>query len=75
MSTDDFFDLPLLPPKWSDPLSRKEKLGPIFTANYQSDCPSCFELIVPGEDIRADGSGSFIHADDQCERIALKEME
>jgi hypothetical protein len=43
-------------------------LGPIFTATYESDSSCCGEPIQPGEDIRADGSGGWIHADDVCER-------
>jgi hypothetical protein len=46
-------------------------LGPIFTATYESDAACCSEVIQPGEDIRADGRGGWIHADDQCEEIAL----
>ena len=70
----DFWDEPLpdLPPKWSGPLSI-QGLGPIFTATYESDCTSCDDPIVPGEDARADGHGGWIHADDQCERIATAE--
>ena len=45
-------------------------MGPVFVASYESDCPSCDEPIVPGEDIRADGHGGYIHADTQCERVA-----
>jgi hypothetical protein len=45
-------------------------LGPIFTATYETDCESCDDPIVPGEDARANGVGSWIHADDQCEAIA-----
>jgi len=44
--------------------------GPVFAATYESECPSCDERILPGEDIRADGQGGYIHADTQCERIA-----
>lgn len=47
--------------------------GPIFTATYESDCPSCDDPIEPGEDIRADGWGDFIHADTQCERVARRD--
>lgn len=46
------------------------EFGPIFTATYESDCPSCDEPILPGEDIRADGHGDFIHADTMCEKVA-----
>ena len=45
--------------------------GPIFTATYESDCESCEEGIVRGEDIRSDGAGGWIHADDPCERVAM----
>jgi hypothetical protein len=47
-------------------------LGPIFTATYESDCESCDDPIVVGEDIRADGHGSWIHADTMCEKMALQ---
>lgn len=46
------------------------EFGPIFTATYESDDACCGEGIQPGEDIRADGSGGWIHADDSCEAIA-----
>jgi hypothetical protein len=67
---DDFWD-EAPPAARPDP---RDKFGPIFTAAYESDCASCFERIVPGEDIRADGSGRYIHADDQCEEVAVREM-
>jgi len=44
--------------------------GPVFTAMYESECPSCDETILPGEDIRAWPGHGYIHADTQCERIA-----
>jgi hypothetical protein len=66
---DDFYDLPPLAPKWSGPLST-QGLGPIFTATYESECKSCDDLIVPGEDARADGRGGWIHADTMCEKVA-----
>lgn len=59
-TTPDLFDEPEDVPRF----------GPIFTATYESDCESCDEGIVAGEDIRADGRGGWIHADDQCERVA-----
>jgi len=58
---DDFWDM-VTPPAHS--------FGSIFTATYESDCPSCEEPILPGEDIRADGHGYFIHADTMCEKVA-----
>lgn len=58
--TDDLFE----------PAEPATAFGPVFTATYESHCASCYELIVPGEDARADGAGGWIHADDQCERIA-----
>ena len=54
---------------------RRQGLGPVFTATYESDAACCSEPIVPGEDIRADGRGGWIHADDQCEAIALVGLE
>lgn len=44
--------------------------GPIFTAGHHSEDACCGDGIVPGEDIRADGSGGWIHAHDQCEKLA-----
>jgi hypothetical protein len=65
---DDFWDDPgALPPKpadWTGP-----DLGPIFTATYESDSACCGEMIMPGEDARADGRGGWIHADTSCEAI------
>lgn len=46
------------------------KLGPVFTAQYLTDCAGCDEPIVPGEDARAVGDTcEWVHADDQCERV------
>jgi len=61
----DFYDVAedLAPPA-------KPRLGPIFTAAYETECESCEDPIQSGEDTRADGRGGWIHADDQCERIA-----
>lgn len=44
--------------------------GPVFTAEHESEDACCGEGVVPGEDIRADGRGGWIHADDGCERMA-----
>jgi hypothetical protein len=49
------------------------RLGPVFVAGLETDCESCPDPIVPGEDARADGHGGWIHADDQCERVARAE--
>lgn len=46
-------------------------LGPIFTAEYESECSACQDPILPGEDARSDGTGQWIHADDQCEAVAM----
>lgn len=43
--------------------------GRIFMAQHESDDDCCGEGIQPGEDIRADGRGGWIHADDTCERL------
>jgi hypothetical protein len=61
LDDDDFWDM-VSPPGPS--------LGPIFTATYESECESCDEPIVPGEDARADGRGGWIHADTMCEKVA-----
>jgi hypothetical protein len=44
--------------------------GPVFMAQYACDDDCCGEGIEPGEDIRADGQGGWIHADMTCERVA-----
>jgi len=46
------------------------RLGPVFAAAFESEDACCGEGIEPGEDIRADGCSGWIHADDQCERLA-----
>lgn len=48
----------------------RDRLGRVFTAEYQSHCEACDDPIVPGEDCRSDGYGGWIHADDGCERAA-----
>jgi hypothetical protein len=58
--TDDLFD----------DVREMPMFGSVITARYESECPSCDELILPGEDIRSDGLGRYIHADDACERMA-----
>lgn len=47
-------------------------LGPVFMASHESHCEGCDEWIVPGEDIRADGYGNYIHADDMCEAVVTR---
>lgn len=44
--------------------------GPVFCATFYSADACCGDGIVPGEDIRADGSGGWIHAGTTCERLA-----
>lgn len=56
-TSDDLFD---------DPSSGK--LGPIFPAGYETDDACCGYGIEAGDKIRADGSGGWIHADEECER-------
>lgn len=46
-----------------------ETFGPVFMAEFESDDACCGEGIVPGEDIRADGHGGWIHVDTTCERL------
>lgn len=60
----DFYDEP--------ETTQVDRFGPVFVATYEGDCASCADPIVPGEDIRADGRGGWIHADDQCERVAAE---
>lgn len=56
-------------PDLFDNASDGPKLGPIFVAEHESEDACCGEGIVPGEDIRADGHGGWIHADTTCERL------
>ena len=44
-------------------------LGPTFEAEYRSDCSEGDE-IEPGETIRADGHGGYVHA--SCARLASR---
>jgi len=41
--------------------------GPVFTASYETDDSCCGNGIEPGELIRADGRGGWIHAENGCE--------
>jgi len=45
------------------------RLGPTFEAEYRSDCSEGDE-IEPGETIRADGHGGYVHA--SCARMASR---
>jgi len=67
MSDEEIFDEP------EDPGPRRG-FGPVFTASYMTDCESCEEPIMAGEDCRADGYGGWIHADDMCERVARRNV-
>ncbi len=59
---------------WDDPVHVVEDdsrgFGPVFAATHETDSACCEDLILPGEDARADGRGGWIHADDSCEAIA-----
>jgi hypothetical protein len=44
--------------------------APDHTSPDLFDDACCGEGIVPGEDIRADGFGGWIHADTICEKLA-----
>lgn len=55
-----------------DSASPASQFGPVFIAEYRSDCPSCFDDIEPGDRIRADGTGEFIHARRECEEVAAE---
>jgi hypothetical protein len=55
---------------YDEPSPIPMSMGPVFMASYESDCPSCDEPILPGEDIRADGRGGYIHADTMCEKVS-----
>ncbi|BEL07851.1 hypothetical protein Q0Z83_060420 [Actinoplanes sichuanensis] len=45
------------------------QLGPTFTARYESECSGCAEVILPGDNCRADGAGGWIHTDNECHQI------
>ena len=47
------------------------EVGPVFDAQYASDCSEGDE-IEPGDSIRADGHGGFAHA--SCLRWAAREV-
>lgn len=53
-----------------DLFDEPDRFGPVFTADHESDDACCGDGILPGEKIRADGSGGWIHADTQCEEWA-----
>lgn len=53
---------------WGDEMTDQDGMGPVFTADYQGLCSGCDEPIIPGEDIRADGQGGYMHADERCQR-------
>lgn len=52
-TADLFDDAPAAP--------QESKLGPVFTATYGSEDDCCGEGIEPGDRIRADGHGGWIH--------------
>ena len=59
---------------WDEPEGLAlDELGPVFTATYETECGSCPFGIEPGEQARADGHGSWIHATPECERVARAE--
>lgn len=60
--TEDLFD--------NEDASAGLRFGPVIMARYEGTCAACGWDIRPGDDIRADGQGEWIHADDDCERIA-----
>lgn len=45
------------------------QFGPVFTATYVGDDACCGDGIGIGDEIRADGSGGWIHASEACERL------
>jgi hypothetical protein len=47
---------------------------PVFTAQLHNTlCSGCHDYVEIGEDIRADGLGGWVHADDDCEARFLGE--
>jgi hypothetical protein len=54
---------------WDEPGPTEPTMGPVFMAEYESEDACCGDGIVPGEDIRG-YRGGWIHADDQCEKLA-----
>jgi hypothetical protein len=70
MTDDDLFEPP-------GPPTRKKgraAFGPVFVAQLHNTlCSGCSDYVEPGEDIRADGLGGWVHADDDCEARFLGE--
>lgn len=41
--------------------ARRRPQIPGFTARYAGQCPACLEVISPGDLIRSDGDGGYVH--------------
>jgi hypothetical protein len=63
-------DMPNRIPPYRESAGIWPAFGPVFTAEYRTECESCEDPIEPGEDARADGCGGWIHADTMCEKVA-----
>lgn len=48
------------------------EFGPVFIAIYDSDDACCGYGIEVGDQIRADGQGGYIHAEEDCEKRSRK---
>lgn len=46
------------------------RLGPVFTSRFDSECDACDGAIYSGTSIRAWPGYGYIHANNECERIA-----
>lgn len=65
---DDLFEPAGPPPRKTG----RDAFGPIFVAQYDNTlCSGCGDYVEPGEDLRADGTGGWVHADDECEALFL----
>jgi hypothetical protein len=69
LDDDDLFEPAGPPPR---PTGRAA-FGPVFMAQYDNTlCSGCHDYVELGEDIRADGLGGWVHADDMCEELVLR---
>jgi hypothetical protein len=70
VTDDDLFEPPGTPARKTG----RAAFGPVFAAQFDNTlCSGCSDYVEPGEDIRADGLGGWVHADDDCEARFLGE--
>lgn len=54
----------------ADLFDEADSFGPVITATYEGEDSCCGMGIEEGDRIRADGQGGWIHANEDCERMA-----